>query len=177
MAPRLPYEESCDRLRELGLLARNDPSPMPERLPRCDDEEALGVNIFRTRLASPLDLSDLSLPRTFFGRSEVNGVLFRNSDLRESNLCWNDFVGVDFTGADLERSDMRSSLFSGVRFVGANLQKADLRRSTFLDCIFESAVMRGAALTTGQGKTMQLSDTQKLEIDWHDQDGPNPEGG
>jgi uncharacterized protein YjbI with pentapeptide repeats len=176
MATRLSYEESCDRLRELGLLARDDPAPMPERLPRYDDEEPLGVNIFRRRLADPLDLSDLSLPRTFFGRSEVDGVLFRNSDLRESNLCWNDFVGVDFTGADLGHSDMRSSLFSGVRFVAANLQEADLRRSTFLDCIFEGAVMRGAALTPEQGKALRFSDTQRQEIDWRNQDGPKPDG-
>jgi uncharacterized protein YjbI with pentapeptide repeats len=122
-------------------------------------------------------LSDLSLPRTFFGRSEVNGVLFRNSNLRESNLCWNDFIGVDFTGADLGHSDMRSSLFSGVQFVGANLQEADLRRSTFFGCIFEGATMRGVALTPEQGKAMHLSDTQKHEIDWRDQDGPKPDGG
>jgi uncharacterized protein YjbI with pentapeptide repeats len=72
---------------------------------------------------------------------------------------------------------MRSSIFNGVRFVTANLQEADLRRSTFLDCIFEGAVMRGVALTPEQGKTMQLSDTQRHEIEWGDQDGPKPDGG
>jgi BTB/POZ domain-containing protein KCTD9 len=91
MAARLPYDLSCARLRELGLLAHDDRAPMPERLPRHDDEEPLGFNLFRTRLSDALDLSDLSLPRTFFGRSEINQVSFRNTDLRESNLCWNDF--------------------------------------------------------------------------------------
>jgi BTB/POZ domain-containing protein KCTD9 len=177
MATRRSYEESCNHLREVGLLAHDDPAPMPERLPRYDDEEPLGLNFFRMRLAGNLDLSDLCLPRTFFGRSELNGVLFRNSDLRESNLCWNDFIGVDFTGADLSHSDMRSSHFSGVRFVTTNLQAADLRRSTFVDCIFDGAVMRGAALTPEQGKAMHLSETQTHEIDWRDQDGPKPEGG
>jgi uncharacterized protein YjbI with pentapeptide repeats len=177
LAARLAYELSCERLRGLGLLAHDDRAPMPERLPRHDDEEPLGVHIFRTRLASDLNLSDLCLPRTFFGRSEINGVSFLNSDLHESNLCWNDFVGVNFTSADLARSDMRSSLFNGVHFVGANLQEADLRQSTFIGCIFEGAIMRGAALTHQQGKTMQLSEAQRLEIDWHDEDGPEPGGG
>jgi hypothetical protein len=86
MTARLSYELSCDRLRELRLLARDDQAPMPNRLPRYDDEEPLGVNVFRTRLAGDLDLSDLSLPRTYFGRSEINCVSFRNSDLHES-IC------------------------------------------------------------------------------------------
>ena len=177
MAPRLSYELSCNRLRELKLLADDDPAPIPDRLPRHDDEEPLGVNVFRTRLMGDLDLSDLSLPRTFFGRSEINGVSLRNSDLHESNLCWNDFVGADFTGADLSRSDMRSSIFKGVRFVATNLEEADLRRSTFTDCVFEGAVMRGSTLTPQQGETMLLTETQRREIKWVDEDGPQPDGG
>jgi uncharacterized protein YjbI with pentapeptide repeats len=176
-ADRLTYESSCGRLRELGLLADDDHAPMPKRLPRYDDAEPLGVNVFRTRLAGPLDLSDLSLPRTFFGRSEINGVSFRNSDLHESNLCWNDLVEVDFTEADLRHSDMRSSLFNGVRFVAANLENADLRRSSFVDCIFEGAIMRGTALTHQQAERLRLSKTQRDEIAWHEDDGPEPEGG
>jgi hypothetical protein len=176
MAARLSYELSCNRLRELKLLADDDPAPMPNRLPRYDDDEPLGVNIFRTRLVGDLDLSDLSLPRTFFGRSEIIRVSLRNSDLRESYLCWNDFLGVDFTDADLSHSDMRSSIFKGVRFVATNLEEADLRRSTFTDCVFESAVMRGSALTPRQGETMLLTETQRREIKWVDDDGPEPDG-
>src|SRR5207344_995125 len=44
MATRRSYEESCNHLREVGLLAHDDPAPMPERLPRYDDEEPLGLN-------------------------------------------------------------------------------------------------------------------------------------
>jgi hypothetical protein len=85
MAARLSYELSCARLRELGLLDRDSIAPMPERLPRYDDEEPLGLNVFRACLAAGLDLSDFSPPRTFFGRAEIKGVSFRNTDLRESN--------------------------------------------------------------------------------------------
>ena len=174
---RLSYDLSCGRLRELGLLGHDELAPMPTRLPRYDDVERLGVSIFRSRLSDALDLSDLSLPRTFFGRSEINSVSFRNSDLHESNLCWNDFLDVDFTRADLARSDMRSSLFKGVRFEAANLEDADLRRSSFVDCDFGGAAMKGAVLTHQQGATMTLSETQRHAIDWHDQDGPEPDGG
>jgi BTB/POZ domain-containing protein KCTD9 len=177
MPDRISYELSCNRLRELGLLADDDQVPMPERVPQYDDEEPLGVNFFRTRLADALDLSGVSLPRTFFGRSEINGVSFRNSDLQESNLCWNDFLTVDFTGADLSHSDMRSSIFRGVQFVATNLAGADLRRSSFMDCAFESAVMTGAALTRRQGSAMRLSPAQRDEIDWRDEEGPEPGGG
>jgi BTB/POZ domain-containing protein KCTD9 len=177
MAARLSYEMSCNRLRELNLLADDDPAPMPTRLPRYDDEEPLGVNLFRTRLVGDLDLSGLSLPRTFFGRSELDRISLRNSDLSESNLCWNDFIGVDFTGADSRHSDIRSSIFKEVRFEATNLEDADLRRSTFTDCVFDGAVMRGAALTVAQGETMRLSETQRREIKWVDDDGPEPDGG
>jgi BTB/POZ domain-containing protein KCTD9 len=117
MAIRFSYELSCARLRELGLLLADGHPHEPERLPRHGDVAPPGVSIFRTRLDDGVDLSNLTLPRTFFGRSEINQVLFRNCDLHESNLCWNDFNGTDFTGADLAGSDMRSSLFQQVLFV------------------------------------------------------------
>jgi BTB/POZ domain-containing protein KCTD9 len=137
----------------------------------------LGFNIFRTRLGDGLDLSCLTLPRTFFGRSEINRVSFRNTDLHESNLCWNDFQGTDFTGADLARSDMRSSRFKKVVFVSANLDGADLRRSSFVDCNFEGASMKGVAMTREQASTMHLSKMQRHDIDWREGSGPEPGGG
>ena len=114
LLPHLSYARLCD----LGLLDPNELSSPPERMPRHDDEGPLGFSVFRQRLDDNLDLSDLSLPRTFFGRSEINRVCFRNTELRESNLCWNDFLGTDFTDADLARSDMRSSIFERDRPFG-----------------------------------------------------------
>jgi uncharacterized protein YjbI with pentapeptide repeats len=177
MTTRIPYDLSCSRLRELGLLDQDDNPPMPKRVPQHNDEEPLGVSIFRARLADALDLSNLTLQRTFFGFSEINHVLFRNSDLQESNLCWNDFIGTDFTGANLGRSDMRSSLFQDVLFVATSLDGADLRRSSFVDCDFEKATMRGAVLTRRQGTEMSLSAGQRQDVDWRDENGPEPPGG
>lgn len=177
MAARLSYRLSCVRLCDLGLLDPNERPSIPKRMPRHDDESPIGFSVFRARLADTLDLSDLSMPRSFFGRSEINRVSFRNTDLHESNLCWNDFLGTDFTEADLARSDMRSSIFQQVVFVNAKLDGADLRRSSFIDCNFEGATMRGVALTREQCPTMLLSEAQRLAVDWHEDNGPEPDGG
>jgi uncharacterized protein YjbI with pentapeptide repeats len=79
----------------LGWPDSEPAPPIPQRKPRYDDDETLGVSFFRTRVAG--DLSGLTLPRTFFGRSEIKGASFRGTDLRESRLCWNDFIDVDFS--------------------------------------------------------------------------------
>jgi|ERR1700733_3515038 BTB/POZ domain-containing protein KCTD9 len=175
-ATRLSYELSCARLLELRMLADDTYPPMPDRLPQQDDE-VLGVSVFRTRLDDDLDLSGLTLRRTFFGRSEINRVSFRNSDLRESNLCWNDFIGTDFARADLAGSDVRSSIFKQVLFVAANLDGADLRGSSFLNCDFKRASMKGTVLTYQQVEMMQLSNPQKREIAWRKDEGEEPKGG
>ena len=86
MAARLSPDLSYARLCDLGLLDPNELSSPPERMPRHGDEGPLGFSVFRQRLDDNLDLSDLSLPRTFFGRSDVNRVCFRNTDLHELNL-------------------------------------------------------------------------------------------
>lgn len=39
---------------------------------------------------------------------------FKTTDLRESNLCWNDFISVDSSDAILTNSDLRSSIFEHV---------------------------------------------------------------
>jgi len=177
MTARLSYDLSCARLRDLRLLAPDERPPLPKRVPRQDDDVPFGFSVFRSRLNDTLDLSGLSLPRTFFGRSEINRVSFRNTDLHESNLCWNDFLGTDFTAADLARSDLRSSLFRGVVFVNANLDGADLRGSSFIDCNFEGATMRGAAVAREQSPTMHLSEAQRRAVDWREDSGPEPDGG
>jgi hypothetical protein len=170
--PRLSYQESCQKLE--GYLGEGVVPPMPDHLPRHDDEE-LGVSFFRTAVQD--DLSDLSLPRTFFGRSEISDSAFRNCDLTESNLCWNDFIDVDFSDAVLAKSDLRASLFQRVKFVRADLRGADLRRSTFESCAFEGALLEGAIATTEQRPTMGLTPTQVAEIAWTDDEGDEPEGG
>jgi hypothetical protein len=69
---RLDYEASCRRLNVLGWADCEPTPPIPDHKPQCDDEEPLGVHFFRTRVEG--DLSGLTLPRTFFGRSEIKDV-------------------------------------------------------------------------------------------------------
>jgi uncharacterized protein YjbI with pentapeptide repeats len=159
----------------LGWPDSEPAPPIPKRKPRRDDDEPRGVSFFRTRVGD--DLRGLTLPRTFFGRSEIKGASFHGTDLRESNLCWNDFVDVDFSQTVLSNSDLRASLFERVSFAEADLGCADLRRSTFADCTFDRASMKGTILTRRQGETLSLSASQLSEINWADDEGDEPDGG
>jgi BTB/POZ domain-containing protein KCTD9 len=172
---RASYEDSVRRLQK-DYLEPGEIPPMPERMPRYDDEQ-LGVSFFRTFVGEHDDLSNLTLPRTYFGRSEINDALFCNTDLTESRLCWNDFIDVDFSDAVLARSDLRASTYTRVKFNRADLRGADLRRSLFDHCSFEGARLDGAILTCAQAKLIQLTDAQHQVIAFTDEDGPEPDGG
>lgn len=170
------YEESCHELQTQGLLDPGPVAPMPARRPNCDDEEPLGVSFFRTRLADA-SLENLTIPRTFFGRSEIIRVSFRGTDLSESTLCWNDFIGVDFSESNLSGSDLRAAVFENVKFIRADLHRTDLRRSSYKDCDFTDADMRGAKLTKAQASELRLSSSQEQQVDWQAGDGDEPGGG
>lgn len=175
METRKNYEASCLLLQQ-DYLEAGDVPPIPEHLPQYDDREPLGVNFFRTSIDGD-NLSNLTLPRTFFCRSEIKNVSFQGTDLSESNLCWNDFMGVNFSFSLLAGSDLRASLFSNTSFQTADLSGADLRQSRFVSCTFTGARMIGTILTVAQGTMLPLSDQQRAEIAWADQDGPEPGGG
>jgi hypothetical protein len=178
---RLSYEDSCRLLQRLGYPeagAEGVVPPLPDHRPQCHDEEPLGIRFFRSWVGFvESNLESLSLPRTFFGRSEIGPVSFKNTDLSESTLCWNDFNEVDFTDADLSGCDLRASIFREVNFVRTNLRNADLRRSGFVACDFTDADMRGAKLTREQGEQIHLSDQQQNVIDWQESHGDEPPGG
>lgn len=173
---RRSYKETCAKLQELGYLEEGDIPPIPDHRPRDDDEEPFGVRFFRTFIGEG-DLEHMTLPRTYFSRSEVGPVSFKGTDLSESTLCWNDFNEVNFTDADLSRSDLRASRFTGAVFVRADLRDADLRRSTFERCDFDEADMLGARLTYAQGEDISLAKRQREEIEWQGGDGDEPPDG
>lgn len=174
-AMRLTYEQSCARLRQLELIDPGPAPPMPNRMPRYDDEE-LGVSFFRW-VQEDTDLSNLTLPRTYISSSSFERVSFANTDLSESNLCWNDFIDVDFDGADLSRSDLRASNYTRVKFARADLRRCDLRRSSFRDCVLEGARLEGAILTRHQAEELGLSAAQRGAVAWTGDEGEEPEGG
>jgi uncharacterized protein YjbI with pentapeptide repeats len=173
---RLTYENSCKFLQDIGYLDAGSIPPLPAQQPRHDDPEPLGISFFRTLVAEDA-LENLSLPRTFFGRSEVRQMSFKNTLLSESNLCWNDFIEVDFTKADLSKSDLRASIFKKVKFVEANLRDSDLRHSTFEACDFTNADMNGVKLTHEQSSQLALSEAQRESVSWLSDAGILPDGG
>lgn len=172
---RLSYAESCRFLQDAGLMEAGVIPPMPARAPRYDDE-VLGVSFFRTELAEA-GLGKLTLPRTFFGRSEVRAVTFRGTDLSESTMCWNDFVDVKFDDANLRGADLRASNFERVVFDGADLSGADLRHTAFIDCSWKGAILKNAKMTKAGARAIELSPDQRKQLDLHDDDGAEPDGG
>lgn len=173
---RLPYHESYEFLQQLHYCRAGAVPPIPDHRPQFDDDEPRGVRFFRT-FREKGKLENLTLPRTYIGRSEFCSVSFKNTDLHESTFCWNDFNRVNFTDADLSDCDLRASLFRETRFVRANLRNADLRRSRFTSCDFTDADMQGTKLTRKQGEQIRLSEQQREVIDWQDCDGDEPPGG
>jgi uncharacterized protein YjbI with pentapeptide repeats len=172
---RLSYEDSWGVLQELQVVA---PGAAPSQLrnPPRHDDEVLGVSFFRTMLAEA-KLEHLTLPRTFFGRSELRAVSFRDTDLSESVANWNDFIAVDFSRADLSRSDLRACLFEQVCFVGAVLVGVDFRYCGPKHCDFTDADVTDARFTVKAGAALRLSDEQRSVIDWQSDDGEEPAGG
>lgn len=175
MTQRLSYDDSCRSLQSQEIIDEGEIPPLPNRAPRFDDD-VLGVSFFRTQLADA-KLEQLTLPRTFFGRSEIRATSFVGTDLSESTANWNDFVEVDFSAAELSRCDFRACLIQSVQFVGANLSETDFRHSCLIDCVFTNANLRGAKFTKVAVESLHLSPEQLSVIDWQDEDGDEPEGG
>lgn len=150
---------------------------VPDRMP-SDDDEVLGFSYFRYRLVGA-DNSNLTLPRTFFGRSWFVGVSFVNTDLAGSRMCWNDFNRCDFSGADLSDCDMRASHFLGCKFVGAILRGADLRRSSFEECDFTGAELAGAVAEDEdyEGRVLDSLNPEQQDVMVLMDEGPEPPGG
>ncbi len=175
MLERVPYSESCSHLQREGLLDAGEVPPLPARAPRHDDD-VLGVSFFRTCI-DEVTLDGLTLPRTFFGRTELRNVSFRGTDLSESTLNWNDLADVDFSGVDLTRADLRASSFTRCRFDDAILHQADLRHSKFDGCSFSGASLMGAKLVRSRSWSACLAREQMEAISWQADAGLQPEGG
>ena len=175
MPQRLSYEDSCRTLQNAQIIDTGNVPLMPPQRPRHDDATP-GVSFFRTELVDA-KLEHLTLPRTFFGRSEIRATSFRDTDLSESTANWNDFIEVDFTGADLSGSDLRACVFEAVRFRGATLAGVDFRYCGFKRCDFTEADLTDAKLTQRVGAALRLTPEQQGVVDWHSEDGEEPEGG
>jgi BTB/POZ domain-containing protein KCTD9 len=180
--PRRPLEETWNHLdpKRQWMPRTQDGRPfVPARMPRPHDEAPLGFSYFRSGLEDA-DLSSVTLPRTFFGRSELERVNFRNTDLSQSWMCWNDFIDCDFTRADLSRCKM-ASVFTRCQFIGADLSRADLRRGSFEGCDFTGANMKGAKGDEIYGDEFELiprlSEKQRKSMKWSEDPGPEPDGG
>jgi BTB/POZ domain-containing protein KCTD9 len=178
MPERLSYEDSYRSLQAQRWKGAGPVPPLLEKSPAYADE-VLGVEFFRTLVDGNegADFRNLTLPRTFFGRSEISHLSFAGSNLSESVANWNDFIDVDFTGADLTRLDLRACLVEGVNFSNCRLVEADLRLCSFVNCKFDGADLTGAKLTRDAGRHLNLTEEQRSVVNWQDEDGEEPDGG
>jgi uncharacterized protein YjbI with pentapeptide repeats len=176
MSQRLSYDDSCRALQRLKILPAGEVPPLPYDPPRFGDQAPFGIRFFRTELVG-LKLQNLTLPRTFFGRSEIREVSFRNADLSESTAHWNDFIKVDFFTADLTGCDLRGCVFERTKFIGATLRGVDFRYCGFKNCDFRDADLSEARLTIKTAKFLKLTPEQEGLIDAQVDDGEEPEGG
>jgi uncharacterized protein YjbI with pentapeptide repeats len=172
---RLSYEESCAALQKRKMIGAGAIPALPDSQPRHDDAAGRGIRFVNTVLAHRR-LENLTLPRTFFGRSEIRRMSFKGSDLSGATANWNDFVQVNFSGADFSGSDLRACLFERVRFVGASLAGVDFRYCGFKRCDFKDADLTDAKLTRKAGAALRLTPEQQSVIDWQAEDGIEPEG-
>jgi uncharacterized protein YjbI with pentapeptide repeats len=178
MTNRLSYQDSFRSLQKQDWLKPGNPPPIPAKPPAYDDEN-LGIEFFRTWLdgAKGADFRNLTLPRTYFGRSQINNISFENSDLTESVANWNDFIDVDFSRSDLTRLDLRGCQLLRTNFTECKLTGADLRCCSFVDCNFKAANLTGTKLTRACGDLIALSQEQQAVVDWQEEDGDEPDGG
>jgi uncharacterized protein YjbI with pentapeptide repeats len=185
VSTRRDVDATWRHLEGIGIRMPRDQTGARFVLPRMpcvddeesDDEESVGLCFFRD-YQSEADFRDLTLPRTFFGRSLLERVCFANSDLTESRMCWNDFVSCDFRKADMARCDLRASIFEACDFAGANLRGADLRRARFNRCRFTNTQLASAiAEDVNSNLIDSLSDDQLASMDLRPDGGPEPEGG
>jgi uncharacterized protein YjbI with pentapeptide repeats len=179
----LNYPESVAVLKERVEII-GDALPHVTQVPRPADDP-IGPSIFRMRLEDA-DISGLSLPGLYVGRSVLTRVSFKASELRLSAFNWNGLHDCNFSAADLERADLRSSRFVRCSFDGAILEGADLRGSSFERCSFVAARFQGTLLQKrgllgwlgvdrGQ-EGLPLSAEQRAVVHWA-ADAPEAPGG
>jgi hypothetical protein len=180
----LPYAESFAILKNRVEIT-GDPHPTVNRPPKHDDERP-GPSIFRT-VVEEVDLTNLTLPGLYVGRSELRDVTFQGSDLHMSTFNWSDLTQCRFMAADLTDADLRACRFVRCAFSSANLSRADLRGSTFADCVFDGAVFEGTKLYRRPGlagffragsdqRSLPLTHEQSDAAEWL-KDSPEPGGG
>ena len=172
---RLTYEESCRALQRLGHLQEGAIPPLPDHRPRYDDEGPLGVNFFRTSVRDG-DIENMTLPRTFFGRSDIGPLSFKTRIVRIYAVLERFQQGGLHGCQSLQKRPPCLAVLQGA-FRQNRSPKCRLRQLTFAECDFTDAEMRGARLTHRQGRVIVLSTQQREAIDWQESDGSPPGGG
>lgn len=163
---RLSLDATWDYLESIGIEPPRDAQGLPCVVTdnpynhSYDDR----LTFFRTYIRD-LDFSCLTMPNSFFGRTQIDAFNFRNTDLSGSYMQENDWLDCDFTSANLSKCSL-IALFYNCNFNGADLRGADLRDGGFYNCDFTNAILADACLRPEQAQDLPLSELQRLVINW-----------
>lgn len=147
-------DDEIDRLRErpgylerllnriMGGRRRAEEEPAFE--PVCYADQDLSRADFTRQTLIRADFRGASLCRTVFTGAMLEGALFCDADLRESNMAESILIGADLRGANLAGANLIGADCSAADFRGANLQGAYLWGADFHDTDFGNAWLDGA---------------------------------
>lgn len=104
------------------------------------------VDVIRTRAATDLTGTRLSLSSARLYRVNLSGASLRGADLSDSYAHQCAFPGADLSGAFLTRASLLGTDFRGAHMQSANLDDADLQGAVFDGANLRSARLHGAKM-------------------------------
>ncbi|EHS57785.1 hypothetical protein WG8_2258 [Paenibacillus sp. Aloe-11] len=128
-------------------------------------------------------LTSSHLSNCCFRKSICVGVDFSNSRMQQIDLAQSVIYDANFSGCDLQGANFQEAAGGepiilegqvlgvfGVNFAGANLQNANLLFTDLTHACFENANMNGAKVIASQSASWSLSEEQKQQIMWMEED-------
>ncbi|MEC0181027.1 pentapeptide repeat-containing protein [Paenibacillus peoriae] len=128
-------------------------------------------------------LAGSHLSHSCFRKSICVGVDFSNSQMQQVDLAQSVIYDANFSGCDLQGANFQEAAGGepiiledqvlgsfGVSFAGANLQDANLLFADLAHACFQNANMNGAKVIASQSASWSLSEEQKQQIMWMEED-------
>jgi uncharacterized protein YjbI with pentapeptide repeats len=106
------------------------------------------------------DFRGTSMQRSVFIGAMLEGALFCDSDLRESNMAEAVLIGADLRGANLAGANLIGADCTAANFRGANLQGAylwgaDFHDADLLDTLLDGAYAGGSIFSHARNLTLE----------------------
>lgn len=96
---------------------------------------------------------------------KLDGVDFRNTNLKDANLSYSEFLDADFSNALLLYANFQHTNLARAKFVNANLSYANLYRSNLGLTDLEDAILKGAYASKADFLSTWLVNSNLTEVD------------